>query len=79
MSTLTTPLSDREIFFYHSFPRHHKYDDAGKPLTPQEIRTRLMAMKPRTWAKIRDELVARLPAESIKPSAETQPPAKAVG
>jgi integrase len=49
-----------------------------KPLTPQEIRTRLTAMKPRTWAKIRDELVARLPAEPIKPSAEAQPPAKAV-
>jgi integrase len=50
-----------------------------KPLMPQEIRTRLVAMKPRTWAKIRDELVARLPAESTKPSAEVPPPAKAAG
>jgi hypothetical protein len=30
-------------------------------LTPLEMRTKLKAMQPRTWKKIRDELLARLP------------------
>ena len=33
------------------------------PLTPVEIRTRVEAMKPRTWKKLREELLARLPAD----------------
>ena len=34
-----------------------------KPLDPSELRTQLNAMKPGTWRKIRDELIARLPKE----------------
>ena len=50
-----------------------------KTLTPQEIRSRLTAMKPQTWVEIRDELIAQLPAESIKPFANALLPAKVAG
>jgi len=39
----------------------------AKPLDPIELRAQLTAMKPRTWKRIRDELLARLPSHGIKP------------
>lgn len=38
-----------------------------KPLDTTELRTQLAAMKPRTWKKIRDELMARLPSKDEPP------------
>lgn len=38
----------------------------AKPLDPVELREQLMAMKPRTWRKVRDALLARLPAVTIQ-------------
>lgn len=40
----------------------------AKPLDPIELRVQLTAMKPRTWKRIRDELLARLPSDAIKPA-----------
>jgi integrase len=38
-----------------------------KPLDPAELRMHLAAIKSRTWRKIRDELLARLPADTDTP------------
>jgi len=35
----------------------------AEPLPEKEVRAKLLAMAPRTWKKIRDELLACLPAE----------------
>lgn len=43
-----------------------------KPLEPAELKAQLKAMKPRTWKRIRDELMARLAPDSGKPVAEAQ-------
>ena len=44
----------------------------AKPLDSAEIKAQLTAMQPRTWKRIRDELLARLSPESGKPVVEAQ-------
>jgi len=36
----------------------------SKPLDPLELRTQLKSMKPKTWKRIRDELISALPSET---------------
>lgn len=45
---------------------------SAKPLDPAELKAQLKAMKPRTWKRIRDELLARLAPDSGKPVADAQ-------
>ena len=51
----------------------------AKPLDSIELRAQLTAMKPRTWKRIRDELLARLPSDAIKPAIPAPPVALPVG